>query len=63
MRRGDYEWHAGGRFFFSHADYGRMIKGLQRGPDGQDVAFFVCSDEPVPEQLLEGLEVIPSSGC
>jgi hypothetical protein len=61
VRRGDYEWHAGGRFFFSHAEYGRMMSGLHRGPNGQDVTFFVCSDEPVPPQWLEGLDVISSS--
>jgi hypothetical protein len=30
--------------------------------DGHDVAFFVCSDEPVPRQLLEGVDVISVRG-
>jgi hypothetical protein len=39
-----------------------VIDALAPGPDGQQVAFFLSSDEPIPTQLSDGLDVIPSSG-
>jgi hypothetical protein len=62
VRRNDYERYRGGEFYFSHADYRRIMRVLEPGPDGTGVSFFVCSDEPIPSELVDDLDVTLGSG-
>jgi len=62
VRRTDYERFRGGEFYFSHADYRRIMGVLEPGPDGTGVSFFVCSDEPIPPELVDNLDVTLGSG-
>lgn len=57
MRRGDYASFGGGKFYFSYDDYGRVMSELADGPTGSGAAFFVCSDEPVPDGVFGRLRV------
>jgi hypothetical protein len=62
VRRGDYKAHSGGRFFFSHADYARLVSGLLNRIDRADAAVMVCSDEPVDLDAYAGLNVFSGPG-
>jgi hypothetical protein len=62
LRRTDYEHYRGGEFYYSHADYRRIMRILEPGPDGTGVSFFVCSDEPIPQELVDDLDVTLGSG-
>ena len=56
--RGDYATFDGGRRFFDHSDYRRVMLEVQAAHPGRDVAFLVCSDEPVPDDAFAGLELL-----
>jgi hypothetical protein len=62
VRRTDYERFRGGEFYYSHADYRRIMRLLEPGPDGTGASFFICSDEPIPPELVDGLDVTLGSG-
>ena len=62
VRRGDYATFDDGRRFFDHADYRRVMLEVQAAHPGRDVAFLVCSDEPVPDDAFAGLELLGAPG-
>jgi hypothetical protein len=62
IRRADYERYRGGELYFSHDDYRRIMRVLEPGPDGSGAAFFICSDEPIPPELVEDLDATLGSG-
>jgi hypothetical protein len=62
VRRSDYERFKGGRFFYSHDQYARLMRGVQRAFPDRDPTFLVCSDEPVPEGAFAGLDVVRGPG-
>jgi hypothetical protein len=60
-RRGDYAAWNGGRYLFDDEQYAAVMR-RARDLLGRDVAFVVCSDEPVPAQAFAGLSVHPGPG-
>lgn len=62
VRRGDYASFEEGRRFFDHSDYRRVMLEVQAAHPGRDVAFLVCSDEPVPDDAFAGLELLRAPG-
>jgi glycosyltransferase involved in cell wall biosynthesis len=52
----------GRRLRISDADYRRVLIALEPPPDDREVAFFVTSDQPISDELTDGLDVIPSAG-
>ena len=60
-RRGDYAaWH-GGRYLFDDDQYAAAMRRTQELL-GREVAFVVCSDEPLEERAFDGLTVHPGPG-
>ena len=55
-RRGDYAVWQGGRYLFDDDQYADIMR-RTRDLLGGDIAFLVCSDEPVPATAFEGLSV------
>jgi hypothetical protein len=62
IRRGDYATFDDGSRFFDHSDYRRVMLEVQAAHPGRDVAFLVCSDEPVPHDAFAGLELLRAPG-
>jgi len=62
VRRGDYWRFLGGAFYYSHAQYRAILARVAAAFPDRDVAFLVCSDEPVPAGAFEGLDVHRGSG-
>jgi hypothetical protein len=62
VRRSDYERFKGGRFFYSHEQYAGLMRGVQRAFPQRDATFLVCSDEPVPDDAFDGLDVARGPG-
>jgi hypothetical protein len=62
VRRGDYARFRGGRYLYSHTAYRAAMEAVQAGFADRDVAFLVCSDEPVPVEAFAGLDVTPGPG-
>jgi hypothetical protein len=62
LRRGDYEKFKGGRLYYSHEQYARIMSGIEAAFPDRDVAFVVCSDEPVPSEPFHGLDVRIAAG-
>jgi hypothetical protein len=57
IRRGDYKGFKDGRYFYSYDHYRRAALSTREALAPADVAFLVCSDEPVPPGALDGLDV------
>ena len=62
IRRGDYATFDDGRRFFGYSDYRRVMLEVKAAHPGRDVAFLVCSDEPVPDDAFAGLERLAAPG-
>ncbi len=62
IRRGDYATFDGGSRFFDHSEYRRVMLEVQAAHPERDVAFLVCSDEPVPYDAFAGLELLTAPG-
>jgi len=60
-RRGDYASWQGGRYLFDDEQYANAMR-RTRELLGGDVAFLVCSDEPVPPSAFEDLSTHPGPG-
>jgi hypothetical protein len=62
VRRGDYQRHQYGRYFFSLEDY-RAIgeRALALWAD-RNAVLLVCSDEPVPPEVFRGIHARISTG-
>lgn len=45
IRRGDYAQFAGGKYFYSHEEYGKKMSELQSAIPGKKITFVLCSDE------------------
>jgi hypothetical protein len=60
-RRGDYARWQDGRYLYDDDQYAEVMR---RTADllGNEVAFLVCSDEPVPPEAFDGLSVHPGPG-
>ena len=62
LRRGDYKKFKGGRLYYSHEQYARIMTGIEGAFPDRDVAFVICSDEPVPTEPFRGLDVRIAAG-
>ncbi len=62
VRRGDYATFKDGRLFYSHEQYRRVMDGVQAAFADRDVAFLLCSDEPVPRGAFADLDVLYGNG-
>jgi hypothetical protein len=62
IRRGDYKTFKQGRYYYSHEQYRDAMEGVQAVFPHEDVAFLVCSDEPVPAGAFTGLDVTYGNG-
>ena len=60
-RRGDYAVWQDGRYLFDDGQYAGVMRRTSELLGG-DVAFLVCSDEPVPPGTFGGLAVHPGAG-
>ncbi len=57
VRRGDYSYWKGGRYYFSAERYAAWMRDLMAQFPGRKVAFVVCSDEPRRLDEFPGLTV------
>jgi hypothetical protein len=55
VRRGDYKNFIGGRYFYEWDAYEQLMRGISETWGANQVAFLVCSDEPVPPDFAAGL--------
>ena len=62
VRRNDYATFKGGRFFYSHEQYRRVMDRVEELFASEDVSFLVCSNEPVPRETFRGLNVSYGNG-
>ena len=60
-RRGDYAGWREGRYLYDDEQYAAVMERMQALLGGE-VAFLVCSDEPVPDQAFAGFAVLPGPG-
>jgi hypothetical protein len=60
-RRGDYRAWRDGRYLFDDNQYAAVMRRM-RELLGGDVAFLLCSDEPLPARAFAGLSVYPGPG-
>jgi hypothetical protein len=60
-RRGDYAVWQGGRYLFDDDQYAHVMR-RAGGVLGGDVAFLVCSDEPLPATAFERMNVHQGPG-
>lgn len=63
VRRGDYERFKGGRYFYSHEEYGAMLARVERSFSAHRVSFLVGSDEPLPAGAFAGHRVANAPGA
>lgn len=49
IRRGDYRWWQGGKYFLEDYEYAEKMKALELhlNAEGKSVSFLICSNEPV----------------
>lgn len=59
VRQDDYRRFKGGRFFFRHDQYRRVMASVEAAFPERDISFLVCSDAPVPPGAFPGLDVLP----
>jgi hypothetical protein len=62
VRQGDYVSFKGGRFFYTHAQFRRVMEHIRSNFADKPVSFLVCSDAPVPPQAFAGLDVHYGNG-
>lgn len=62
IRRGDFRNFLGGRHDYSNATYARIMRRVCEVCPGREVAFLVCSDEPVDPAAFPGLRVTAGPG-
>jgi hypothetical protein len=62
VRLGDYRGFLGGRFYYSHAQYGALMARAEAAFPSENVSFLVCSNEPVPRDAFPGLDVLHGPG-
>lgn len=62
LRQDDYATFKGGRFFYSHAQYRRVMEHVQAAFAPERTSFLICSDSPVPAGAFSGLDVLYGNG-
>ena len=62
VRRGDYSRFKDGRYYYSHDQYRTIMASVQGAFAERNVAFLVCSDEPVPDGAFAGFDVAYGNG-
>lgn len=62
VRQGDYRRAKGGRFYYSHDQYRRVMDQVESVFGSESVCFLVCSDEYVPRERFRGLDVSYGNG-
>jgi hypothetical protein len=62
VRRRDYASFLDGRYYFSWEQYGQVMRQVAALFAHKQVAFWVCSDEPVPVGAFPGLAVVAGLG-
>ena len=62
IRRGDYHRFKDGRFFYPYERYRQAAESTRDALAPAEVSFLVCSDEPVPQGALDGLDVLHGPG-
>jgi hypothetical protein len=62
VRGNDYRTFKDGRFYYRHGQYRALMEGLIDAFSGDDVAFLVCSDGPIPPDAFAGLNVVHALG-
>jgi Glycosyl transferase family 11 len=62
VRRGDYRRYRGGRFYYSDDQYREVMARAEAAFASRDVAFFVCSDAPLPPGAFAGIDVVYGNG-
>ena len=62
IRQTDYSRFKGGRFFYSHEQYRRVMDSVEATFSDRDVSFFISSDAPVPRETFAGLDVFYGNG-
>jgi Glycosyl transferase family 11 len=55
IRRGDYQGHQDGRYFYELADYVNLMRHLVTQFADRKVHFLICSNEVIPEDQLTGI--------
>lgn len=53
IRRTDYRDFMGGRYFWSHETYLRIMNSFAKQMKGRHVCFVIVSDEPIPNELFK----------
>lgn len=57
IRRGDYATWNDGIFFYSHKEYRGFMEAAMEVFPGKKVGFFISTNEPVPQDVFDGLQV------
>jgi Glycosyl transferase family 11 len=55
IRRGDYQGHQGGRYFYDVDDYVNLMRHLVTEHGDRKVHFLICSNETIPADQLTGI--------
>ena len=61
VRRGDYRWVHGGRYFYAHADYAAAMETVAK-LIGRKTAFVMCAEEPIDLSNASSRPVHPGTG-
>ena len=62
IRHGDYKDFEGGKYYHSHERYREAMERAREVFAGKDVVFVLCSDEPIPWDVFDGLDVMGGPG-
>lgn len=62
VRRGDYRWFKGGRYYYTYEQYRDVMAKVEAAFPSRDVGFLVCSDVPVPPGAFDGLDIVYGNG-
>jgi hypothetical protein len=62
VRRGDYREFAGGKYYFSQAEYAHKLMQLVSSSPERKMSFALCSNEPIELGHFEGLTVCTGPG-
>jgi hypothetical protein len=56
MRRGDYQTHCGGKYYYSWSDYNCLMQRISEIITDK-MTFLLCSEETIPMEAFQGFEV------
>jgi hypothetical protein len=62
IRHGDYRTYCDGLMFYASEEYAEFMRYLTRLWPSRQVSFVVCSDEPQPAHVFDGLAVVRGPG-